>query len=88
LPDVAFASVAWQLCMQAKSGVQRERIWRIQKEQDGFLFGEIKPQGSHHCLPALFSDTCLLFLESDRSSALRLSLVDCAVDRQVEPLHW
>jgi hypothetical protein len=37
---------------------------------------------------AFFSDTCLLFLESDRPLALRLFLVDCAVDRQVEPLHW
>ena len=39
-------------------------------------------------IPALFSDTSLLFLESDRSSGLRLFLVDCTVDRQVEPLHW
>jgi hypothetical protein len=34
LPDVAFASVAWQLCMQAKSGVQEFRLWRSTKLQE------------------------------------------------------
>jgi hypothetical protein len=31
LPDVAFASVEWQLCMQAKSGVQEFRSSGVQE---------------------------------------------------------
>jgi hypothetical protein len=31
LPDVAFTSVAWQLCVQAKSGVQEFRSSGVQE---------------------------------------------------------
>src|SRR5580704_11216936 len=45
LPDVAFASVAWQLCMQAKSGVQREGTRRIQKSNMVFSLARSNPRG-------------------------------------------
>jgi hypothetical protein len=34
LPDVAFASAAWQLCVQAKSGVQEFKEFRSSGVQE------------------------------------------------------